>query len=81
MDGGLGNDTYFVDNTSDAVFENANEGNDTVYATTHYGLAAHVETLVLHGSADLQGYGNNQQTPSTATPATTCSTAPAAPTP
>src|SRR5262245_44589732 len=33
MVGGLGNDTYFVDG-SDGVFENANEGIDTVNAST-----------------------------------------------
>ena len=60
MVGGAGNDTYFVDNASDAAFENAGEGNDAVFSTAHYGLAADVETLVLQGSADLQGYGNNQ---------------------
>ena len=55
MVGGLGNDTYFADDTSDAAFENAGDGSDVVFATTHYGLAAQVETLVLQGSADLQG--------------------------
>jgi trimeric autotransporter adhesin len=60
MVGGAGNDTYFVDDTSDAAFENPGEGNDAVFSTAHYGLAADVETLVLQGGADLQGYGNNQ---------------------
>jgi Ca2+-binding RTX toxin-like protein len=60
MVGGAGNDTYFVDNASDAAFENAGEGSDAVFASAHYGLAADVETLVLQGGADLQGYGNNQ---------------------
>jgi Ca2+-binding RTX toxin-like protein len=60
MVGGIGNDTYFVDNTSDAAFENPGEGNDAVFASAHYGLPADVETLVLQGTADLQGYGNNQ---------------------
>jgi Ca2+-binding RTX toxin-like protein len=59
MVGGAGNDTYFVDNASDAAFENAGEGSDAVFASAHYGLAADVETLVLQGGADLQGYGNN----------------------
>jgi len=58
MSGGAGNDTYFVDDAGDAVFENAGDGNDTVFATAHFGLSANVETLVLQGSADLQGYGN-----------------------
>jgi Ca2+-binding RTX toxin-like protein len=60
MAGSAGNDTYFVDDTSDACFELANEGSDAVFAFCHYGLAADVETLVLQGSGDFQGYGNNQ---------------------
>ena len=60
MVGGAGNDTYFADDSSDSAFEIAGEGNDAVFSTAHYGLAADVETLILLGSADLQGYGNNQ---------------------
>jgi Ca2+-binding RTX toxin-like protein len=60
MVGGAGDDTYFVDDASDSAFEMAGEGIDAVFSSTHYGLAADVETLVLQGSADLQGYGNNQ---------------------
>jgi Ca2+-binding RTX toxin-like protein len=60
MVGGAGDDTYYVDDPGDAAFEVAGEGNDTVFSTANYGLAADVETLVLQGSADLQGYGNNQ---------------------
>src|SRR5262245_17609431 len=59
MVGGTGNDTYFVDNGSDQVIENANEGNDAVFSTAHFALSANVETLVLQGNADLQGYGND----------------------
>jgi Ca2+-binding RTX toxin-like protein len=59
MVGGAGNDTYFVDNSSDSCFEVAGQGSDAVFATANYGLAADVETLVMQGSADLQGYGNN----------------------
>jgi Ca2+-binding RTX toxin-like protein len=58
MIGGVGNDVYFVDNFADAVFENAGEGTDTVYASAHFRLSDNVENLVLQGSADLQGYGN-----------------------
>ena len=60
MFGGAGNDVYFVDNPGDAVIENANEGNDTVFSTAHFRLSADVEYLVLQGSDDLQGYGNDQ---------------------
>ena len=60
MVGGAGDDIYFVDDTSDSAFEVAGQGNDAVFASAHYGLAADVETLVLQGSADLQGYGSNQ---------------------
>jgi trimeric autotransporter adhesin len=58
MTGGAGNDTYFVDNIADSAFENANEGNDTVFASVDYTLSANVENLIMQGSADLQGYGN-----------------------
>src|SRR5262245_45419302 len=59
MFGGAGNDVYLVDNGGDGVVENPNEGNDTVFSTAHLRLSANVENLVLQGSADLQGYGNN----------------------
>jgi Ca2+-binding RTX toxin-like protein len=59
MLGGVGNDSYFVDDASDVAFENANQGSDTVFATAHFRLSANLENLVLQGSADLQGYGNN----------------------
>ena len=58
MFGGAGNDVYFVDNAGDAVIENAGEGADAVFSSAHFRLSANVETLVMQGSADLQGYGN-----------------------
>jgi Ca2+-binding RTX toxin-like protein len=59
MFGGAGNDVYYVDNGGDAVVENPGEGNDAVFSTAHLRLPTNVEILVLQGSADLQGYGNN----------------------
>src|SRR5262245_36406660 len=59
MLGGAGNDVYFVDNAGDQVVEHAGEGNDAVFSTAHFALSANVETLVLQGGADLQGYGND----------------------
>jgi Ca2+-binding RTX toxin-like protein len=59
MLGGAGNDVYIVDDAGDAIFENPGEGNDAVFSTAHFRLTANVENLVLQGTADLQGYGNN----------------------
>jgi microcystin-dependent protein len=59
MRGGAGNDVYFVDDAGDTATENAGEGTDAVFASAHFALSANVETLVLQGSADLQGFGND----------------------
>ena len=40
------------------VIESVGQGNDVVFASVNFGLAANVETLVLQGGADLQGFGN-----------------------
>ena len=58
MVGGTGNDTYVVDNKADAVTENVGEGIDAVRSSISLTLAANVEDLVLDGTADLYGYGN-----------------------
>jgi Ca2+-binding RTX toxin-like protein len=57
MAGGLGDDTYIVDNTGDVVTENENAGLDLVRSSVSYALAANVENLELTGSA-LNGTGN-----------------------
>ena len=59
MIGGAGDDVYFVDDAGDGVFENANEGIDTVFQPATR-LSLNVEALVLQGSGDLQGYGNGE---------------------
>ena len=81
MFGGAGSDVYFVDNAGDVAIENLNEGNDTVFSTANLRLSANVETLVLQGTADLQGGGNSLVNRITATPATICWTAIPEPTP
>src|SRR5262252_4765667 len=43
LSGGLGDDTYVLNNTGDQVVENANEGIDTVYAFVTYTLPTNVE--------------------------------------
>jgi Ca2+-binding RTX toxin-like protein len=59
MYGGLGDDLYYVDNTSDWVFENPNEGVDLIRSSVSYALAANVEDLTLTGSSVINGTGNN----------------------
>ena len=58
MTGGFGNDFYFVDNRSDVVVEQANEGTDTVNASITYALGANVENLKLTGTAAINATGN-----------------------
>ena len=56
-----GNDTYLVDSAGDAVFEQANQGTDTIRAAiTIAALAAHVENLELQGTGNLNGTGNGE---------------------
>ena len=57
--GGAGNDSYLVDNSGDTVVESAGGGIDTVTAGISYGLADNVDNLVLSGTADLDGTGND----------------------
>ncbi|MFC3073006.1 beta strand repeat-containing protein [Shinella pollutisoli] len=58
LDGGAGDDGYVVDSGGDVVVEGASGGTDTVRASVSLMLAAHVENLVLTGSAGLSGTGN-----------------------
>jgi Ca2+-binding RTX toxin-like protein len=61
MAGGLGNDTYFVDSLGDAVYENPNEGTDTVRVNVSgYTLSANVEIGAVNTATGLTLYGNNQ---------------------
>lgn len=60
MFGGLNDDVYIVENTADQVIENANEGTDTIRSFVSYTMPNNVEILFLQGTADLNGFGNNQ---------------------
>ncbi len=59
--GGLGNDTYIVDNVADVTTEAANAGTDTVQSSVTWTLAANVENLTLTGAAAINGTGNAAQ--------------------
>ncbi|HWA12298.1 MAG TPA: calcium-binding protein [Burkholderiales bacterium] len=60
--GGEGDDTYFINVITDVIVEDADAGHDTlrtsVSLTALKPLHAHVEDLVLLGSAALNAYGN-----------------------
>ncbi len=58
MAGGLGNDTYHVDNVGDIVTEAANAGIDTVKSAVTYTLGSTLENLTLTGTANIDGMGN-----------------------
>jgi Ca2+-binding RTX toxin-like protein len=60
LTGGVGNDTYYVDNTGDVVTESTGEGTDTVNSTITYTLAdkPDLENLTLMGSTAINGTGN-----------------------
>ena len=57
--GGAGNDTYILDSAADVVTEAASAGTDTVRAGFSYVLGANVENLVLTGTANINGTGND----------------------
>jgi Ca2+-binding RTX toxin-like protein len=75
MDGGYGDDIYFVDSTDDALREGGGDlllsaigGHDKVYASAHYSIdegspanlgKLALEDLILTGIANLNGIGNS----------------------
>jgi Ca2+-binding RTX toxin-like protein len=58
LQGGKGNDTYLIDDLLDKVREGAGQGVDTIRATVNYALGSNLENLILLGSANLNGTGN-----------------------
>ncbi len=60
MDGGKGNDIYYVYDDGDIVVEKNNGGTDLVFSSINYVLGKYVENLTLvEGSDALSGTGNN----------------------
>ncbi len=56
--GGLGDDTYVIDNDLDIVIENPGEGVDVVLSSVDFNLPDNVENLTLTGADDINGNGN-----------------------
>ena len=62
MAGGLGDDTYYVDNIGDVVADSSDAvlgGTDTVLASIAYTLGSYIENLTLTGGDAINGSGNS----------------------
>ena len=57
--GGMGNDLYIVDNAADKIIEGLGGGVDSVQSSVTYTLGLNVENLILTGTADIDGTGND----------------------
>lgn len=60
MAGGQGDDHYVANSVNDVIYEAADEGHDTVYASTTYLLGANLEDLHLLEGFAIHGTGNAQ---------------------
>ncbi|HKX87725.1 MAG TPA: M10 family metallopeptidase C-terminal domain-containing protein [Sphingopyxis sp.] len=59
LEGGLGDDTYYVNVAGDSLIEYAGQGNDAVVTTlNYYVLGTNLETLIFNGSGNFAGVGN-----------------------
>lgn len=61
LEGGLGNDVYFVDSSFDSIVENVGAGDDLVYTTVSFDVPANVEVLIMTGSGDLNTTGTSNR--------------------
>ncbi|MDQ1834352.1 putative Ig domain-containing protein [Massilia scottii] len=59
MEGGAGDDRYIVDAAGDQVIESDVPGRDSVEASVSFTLGANLDALVLTGSANIDGTGND----------------------
>ncbi len=60
MVGGLGNDTYYVDNAGDQTIEVNGAGSDKVFSSVSYSVSRQfIENVYLTGSSHINATGNN----------------------
>jgi len=59
MYGGTGNDTYIVDSAQDQIFENIDQGIDTVISSASYTLGSNLENITLIGGENINAIGND----------------------
>jgi len=60
MRGGKGDDTYYVDNVGDTVFESSNSGVDEVISSVSFSVGnQYIEKVTLTGSANINATGNS----------------------
>jgi Ca2+-binding RTX toxin-like protein len=61
MSGGLGDDLYYVDSSTDVVLEASGQGFDTVLTSASFVLGSYLENLALvAGAGSINGTGNSQ---------------------
>jgi Ca2+-binding RTX toxin-like protein len=60
LTGGSGDDVYLVQQTSDRIVEEGRGGHDRVESSVSFTLSANVEDLVLTGSSNINGTGNDE---------------------
>ncbi|MEO8297699.1 MAG: calcium-binding protein [Burkholderiales bacterium] len=56
--GGLGNDTFAIDNAGDTITEASGEGTDTVITSLTYTAGANIENVTLYTNYVIDGTGN-----------------------
>jgi len=59
LHGGKGNDNFLADTSVDTIFENPDEGRDTITSSVRCDLPDNVEDIVLTGKAAVHARGNN----------------------
>lgn len=58
--GGAGDDFYIITDNTEVLIESSGDGFDTVESSISYALPLNVERLVLTGTANINGTGNDQ---------------------